>query len=166
MTDSQWFVDQYDSYVERQGDDGSVLEKSRDYVAHAYADAVEAGWIGRLTVDLVVEGRNAFDRLVGPVRDRRRSGLRADMGHLHDALNGDTILGRDDPILSKAFLLGDGRDKTLRMWAVEDWQMAVRERYQNAATVTIAAAGFDTEAQQIIDAMQRQGARVTGDLFS
>lgn len=160
-----WFVDQFDTFV-TENDEGVELEKSRDAVAHAYADAVEAGDIARWDADTTSEGRGLFDRLVKPVREQRKSTMRSDAQYLVDALNGDTILGRDDPALSQAYPLGDGRDKTLRFWTAEDWRSAVTERYRNAAAVTEAARRLDELADRIVAALVSHGVNTTGDLFA
>ena len=165
MTLDEWALDFYDRYVARQG--GPVAqEKIRDAMGVAYSDAVDTGVIAPEVVTPYEAGRRLYERHIKPVRKRRSNSLRADGGHLLDALNGDTILGRDDPVLGRAYPLGDGSDKTLRHWTTQDWQNATTERYRNAAAVTVMAAEFDQEvAAEMIQRMLRKGAVRTGDLF-
>ncbi|GAB2906763.1 hypothetical protein GCM10027047_01230 [Rhodococcus aerolatus] len=165
MTDAQWFLDRYDEAVAESGSDGTEPHKVRDQVAQRYCDDVETGRITPVQDDLVTQGRNLFDRVVKPERDRRRSSMRRTMGDLLDAINGETILGTADPKLDQAFALGDGRDKSLRHWTVDDWQAATTERYRNAAQATASASTFDEGAAQIVSAIRRSGVRTTGDLL-
>lgn len=165
MSDKQWFMESFDGYVAGEGDSGAVLDKSRDAVAHQYADGVESGVIDRPETDLVQEGRDRFDRFVVPLRERRKSQMKRSARELLEALSDGTILGLDDPRLAQAFPTGDGRDKTLSLWTVGDWETARTERYRNAASVTSAARDFDLDAQQFIDLINSRGVRTTGDLF-
>ncbi len=167
MIDKQWFVEQFDRYISSNTDDGAELAKSKDAVAHAYADAVESGEIERWQADVFTEGLALFDRHVKPIRERRKSAMRRDVEYLIDALKDGTMLGADDPVLNQAFPLGDGRDKTLRFWTAEDWRSATTERYRNAAAVTGAARRFDEElADLIVRALAGRGVNTTGDLFT
>lgn len=162
-----WIIDRYDEFVGSEGDDGALVEKSRDAVAHAYADAVESGAISRPTVDLVTEGRSLFNSHAGRAREQRRVSMKNSAAHLLDALLGETVLGADDPALGLAYPLGDGTDKVLRLWTVDDWQAAKDERYRNAAAATGAAADFDSNvASEFIAALRKRGKRTTGDLFA
>ena len=83
------------------------------------------------------------------------------------ALNGETILGGQDPALHLAYPLGtsDGRDKVLSLWTREDWRNASMTRYRNAAEVTAAAQIFEEQATIIADRMLSAGAGTTGELL-
>jgi len=165
MTDRQWFIEQYDAIVKNSGDDGSEVDKTKDAVAHVYADGVETAEIERWATDLVAEGRALFDQMVKPERDRRRNEMRKSVEYLLDTLADGTILGVNDPKLDLSYAVGDGRDKTLRLWTQDDWQSSTTARYRNAAQVTRAASTFDDGATKIIRAMQARDVRKTGDLF-
>jgi hypothetical protein len=165
MTDRDWIVAEYDAVVAAEGDEGAVLEKSRDAVAHAYCDAVETGRIDRAMDDLVGEGRLLFDRFVGPERRRRRESMQANAEYLLSALRHETILGPSDPAFVVPFPLGDGRDKVLGLWTLEDWGGAVNERNRNAVAVAAKAHEFGTVAKEITGQMESQGCRTTADLF-
>jgi len=165
MTNRQWFIDQYDHIVAEAGDDGSEVDKTKDAVMHKYADGVETGDIERYTTNVTAEARALFDQFVKPERDRRRNEMRKSVEYLLDALMDGTILGVNDPKLDLSYAVGDGRDKTLRLWTQDDWQSATTARYRNAAQVTKAASAFDDDATRIVHAMQARGVRKTGDLF-
>lgn len=164
MADREWFIDAYDRIVEEAGDDGLDVGKAKDAVAQAYADAVETGEIDPVGRSPIEEGHLYAEKWINGTRTTRKAGLRRSMQEILDALSGETILGTEDPYLAQAFALGDGRDKTLRAWTEDDWQIAIVERYRNAAEVTAAAAEFDALARQIIDRLHARGVRTTGDL--
>lgn len=163
--DRTWFVEQYDAAVRASGTGGNEVDKSRDAVADAYEVGVESDAFPRWETSLREEGRALFDRIVKPVREQRKAAIRRDAEFLVAALRGETVFGELDPTLDQAFPLGDGRDKTLRLWWVDDWQNAAMERYRNAAAATEAARQFDLSAQAIIAAMRRRNAETTGELF-
>lgn len=165
--DREWFIETYDGFVSDSRDDGAALEKCRDAVATAYADAVESGTADRWTPDLVTEGRALFNQFIEPERERRRTSVKRSWRNLLDALSGETILGRDDPALALAYPIGDGTDKTLFYWTAEDFQAATMERFRNAAAATEAAAEFDREyASAFIAAMKRRNVAYFGALFA
>lgn len=162
----EWFIRQFDEYIAGEVA-GSGVEKSRDGVAHAYNDAVEAGELKRQRSNLIDEGRELFNRYVLPAREARRNGIRTAAQPILDALNDDTILGLNDPVLSQAYPIGDGTDKTLRNWTVDDWTVSTNERYRNAARVTAAAKEYDEEvATPIIKALRRFERLTTGELLA
>lgn len=165
MTDKQWFIDQYDTVVSKEPVAGSTVEKSRDAVAHAYADLVENDETKRRKFELVDEGRFLFDREVGGERERRRGSLKRDAEYICDALKGDTILGTDDPVFAQAVKLGNGSDKTLRYWTAADWIGAIQERTDQAEDAKKAAREFSTVATHIVSAMTERGVTQTGRLF-
>lgn len=165
MTDKAWFIQKYDGVVADAGPEGAYLEKARDAVAQAYQDAIESGEILRWQAEIKDEGRALFDRLIKPVREHRKSSMRRDAKYLVDALNGQTVLSGDDPVLHSAFPIGDGRDKTLRLWTLDDWRSATTERYRNVAAVTAAAREFDEYADAISRALLARDVDTTGDLF-
>ena len=167
MTDqlTEWLVATYDEVVTGEGADGATVEKARDAVAHAYADAVDRGEIDRVAVDVVAEGRDLFDRHIGRTRTRRRESIRKDMEYMLDALADETILGRHDPIFQQAYPLGDGRDKVLGLWTQEDWLGAAAERNSNVVAAAAAAHSFEVMAKAIVDRLRDASAGLTIDLF-
>ena len=85
--------------------------------------------------------------------------------YLLDALQGDTILGRDDPYLRMAYPLGDGTDKTLALWTTRDLESARTERYRNASAASVAASEFDLDfASKFIAELEQRNAAQIGDL--
>lgn len=163
--DADWFVAQYDHFVASQ-DDGAEVDLSREAVAVEYVTAVTDGRVGRHTADLFAEGRALFDRWVGRKRTQRRNSFRKDLEWLADALNGETILGTDDPAFAQAYPLGDGRDKCLGDWTVNDWAGAVNERNSNAVAVAAAAHEFQQLAGAVTHRMRASGAQKTSELFA
>lgn len=163
--DNEWFVKTYDAFVASEGDTGADLEKSRDEVAHSYATAVENGDVKRHQDDLVAEGRKLFDRWVGRVRSARRDSFKRDVLYLIDAASDETILGPNDPVFATPYPLGDGRDKVLGLWTVEDWLGAVHERNSNAVAVAAAAHEFSICANVIVERLKSTNSRITSQLF-
>ena len=169
-TDKEWLeyaVESYDKHVAANAAEGVTVRASRDAFVDDYIARVNSG-TPRYRPDLDTEARTLWTRGVDPVRKGRRNSLTRVGRHLLDALNGDTILGVDDPLLDQACPLGtpDGRDKTLRHWTRPDWETARTERYRNAADATSAAREFDVDvAEQFITLLRRPNVRRTGDLF-
>lgn len=166
MTDhNEWFIHEFDRTVAESGD-GNELAKSRDDVAHAYATAVEAGDLEAWRDDLVEQGRDLFDRFVKPERTARRNAFTRELEVLIDALNGDTILGRDDPRFAQAIPIGDGRDKRLGAWSPEDWLTATTTRTRNSESVATATREFAEKSTVVVSAMFQAQVRATEDLFN
>lgn len=167
MTAEDWIEREYDRIVGERGTEGITQKEARDIAAQRYETAVRSGDIDREELDLYVEGGQLFDRIIKPLRQRRKTSLQTDMETIVAALNGETILGDEDPILHIPYPLGtqDGRDKVLNLWTREDWRSAAMTRYRNAAEVTAAAQIFDEQAATIVDRMTQKGVDITGLLF-
>lgn len=167
MNDAEraWFISQYDQVVADEAD-GIGFGKLRDALAHAYADAVESGEVKRPSLHLVEVGATLVDRYVRPERIRRRENMRRTAEFIRDAIrhpeDGATLLIDGDPVLDLAHGLGDGRDKVLRGWTIEDWRTATLVRYSNAAAATAAAKDFHDIADQIVAGMVARAAGTTG----
>lgn len=164
MTDTPWIVDVYDEFVSKNTT-GCTVEQSRDAVAKAYVVAVEAGDMPRWLDDLETEGRQLFNRLVLPERERRKGTLVRQLEWIVDAILHATVLGDVDPMLDRAFPLGDGSDKALRHWTADDLTTAITERYRSAAATTAAAREFDRHAQDVKDLMYSRSATEIGGLL-
>lgn len=160
----QWFINKYDLYVESVG--GAVpLEQTREALDEAYRAAVNAGEITRAVVTMRDESRQMTREHIEPLRNRRRTALFNDGLLFVAVIEGETLLGDDDPYLGLAYPLGDGTDKTLRYWTAEDWESSVLERYRNAAAVTDAARRYDVElASKMVAALRAAGVRTTGEI--
>lgn len=168
MNPNDWMIHTFDRIIAEAGADGMALKESREQTAQAYEHAVRSGELDRPADDLYAEGLAVFDAAVKPRRKSRTTALHRDATIIIDALNDETILGRDDPILHVAYPLGtaDGRDKTLTRWTADDWSNAAITRYRNAAEVTASAQVFDEQAQTIAAALITRGVgATTGDLF-
>lgn len=94
---------------------------------------------------------------VTPDRDRRGNHFVKDAAHLLDKLS--TLDDLDDPVLRHAVPLGNGRDKVIGAWTVDDWNAATVERYRDAAE-------FDKTAAGIMARMLDAGVATTGELFT
>lgn len=168
MTSEEWIEREYDRIVTEHGDEGITVKEARELAAQCYENAVRLGEVSREDEDLYRDGLQLFDRVIRPLRQRRKAALQNDMDTIVAALNDETILGCDDPVLHVPYPLGttDGRDKVLSVWTREDWRQAAMTRYRNAAEVTAAAQAFDERAGAIADRMLAKGASTTGELFS
>ncbi len=166
-TAEEWMLTRYDRMVAESGDDGLTVKEAQSRLAEEYQTAVESGVVDRPEDDLFAEGKGIFDRIIRPARQQRKNTLQKDMEYMTAALNGETILGGQDPALHLAYPLGtsDGRDKVLSLWTREDWRNASMTRYRNAAEVTAAAQIFEEQATIIADRMLSAGAGTTGELF-
>lgn len=164
MSIRDWSVEHFDRIVSVAGEGGSKVSETRELFISDFVQAIQSGDLRLPVRDLEEEGRAAFERYVEPERQRRKTSLRATMEYIVDCLNDDTILGTNDPALDMAFLVGDGRDKILRLWLDSDWELFIMARYRNAADVTAAAAADDRLAQKILDALRGRGLKFTGDL--
>lgn len=164
MSVKEWAVEHFDRIVTSAGEGGSRVSETRELFISDFVRAIQSGDLLLPVRDLEEEARAAFDRFVEPERQRRKSSLRGTMEYIVDCLNDDTILGLDDPAFSMAFLVGDGRDKILRLWLDTDWELFIMARYRNAADVTASAASDDRLAQVILDALRSRGLTFTGDL--
>ena len=163
MSEQPWLIDIYDEFVASQPL-GASVEDSREAVSRAYADAVASGAMPRWEEDLETEGRNLFNRLVMPIREQRKSAMVKRFEWVLDAIMDGSLLDEWDPTLGHAYPLGDGRDKSLRLWSVEDLENASIERFRNAAAVTAAAAEFDKRAKTIADLMRARNVLKIDDL--
>lgn len=168
MSTEEWMIHTYDSIVASAGTEGITVKEARELAAERYEAAIRSGEIERYELDLFAEGGGIFDRVVRPQRQSRKSSLNRDMETINAALNDETILGSDDPILHIAYPLGtaDGRDKVLTLWTREDWRAASMTRYRNAAEVTASAQIFDELSTRIVDRMLTSGVDTTGELFN
>ena len=163
----EMFTDAWDEHFVDNPGCAPALKEACDAVAGAYIEAVNKG-APRWQEDLESEARALFARFIYPIRKARRASLMRDGAYLLDALNGDTILGVNDPLLDQPFPLGtpDGQDKALRFWTWEDWTTARDERKAGAVAAQVAADRFDVEvAERFIALLRGPNVRQTGDLF-
>lgn len=165
--DTQWVTDTYDRLVnESPGDEGLQLKEAREAFATTYEDAVRTGALERPDFDLYAEGQAIFGNVIAPLRQGRKAIFRQEMQFLIDALNDQTILGREDPRLAHAFPLGNGRDKTLSEWTVADFRESSTVRRQKIAELTEAAALHEDLVETLTAALRSRGAVKVGDAFT
>ena len=163
-----WMENTYDAIVAESGDDGITSKECKEKYAQRYDAAIESGELERNTITAYEEGLGHFDRYIKPKRRARARKLQDDIEQIVAALNDETILGRDDPILRIAVPLGDidGRDKIIGLWTADDWHNATITRYRKAAELTTAAAMFDEHATIIKQQIVSRGVQKTFDLFN
>lgn len=167
MTDRDWIIATYDEIVAAHADAGVRVEEARVEFMARYAEAVTSGAVSGQAFDDMEIGAILFDQVVRPARSQRRSSWKSNLGYLGSILLGEEVDGDlVDPILNMAFPVGDGSDKTLRLWSEEDWKQSVVSRYRNAADATAAAAEHDRLVGAILDAFATTGAVFTRDLFA
>ena len=163
----EWIEREYDRIAVEYDTDGITQKEARDILAQRYEDAVRAGDVEREDLDLYGEGKQLFDRVINPLRQRRKTTLQNDMEAIVDAINDDTMFGTNDPILNVPYPLGtaDGRDKILGLWTREDWRRSQITRYGKAAEVTAAAQIFADQAEVIVARMAQKNVDITFGLF-
>lgn len=163
MIDKQWFIEAYDEIVADEAE-GIGFSKARDQVAHAYANAVQSG--DELADELsdVEIGRLLFDQNVRPERDHRKMSFRKHIEYLLAWLDDPESTIVRPPELDLAMPVGNGVDKILGKWTVDDWRTATTERYRNASDVTAAARDFDDQARLVMARLIESGAQFTEDL--
>lgn len=166
MSDKDWSIAIYDEIISERPDEGMLLEESRDAFAHKVADAILLGHIKRPGLSDLEMGRILFKRHIEPARSRRRQSMKRDMEYVLAWLTGDPEEEADmAAVCARAYMLGNGSDKTLNYWTAEDFEAATIERYRNAAAATKAAADFDQLARQIINFLTERGAPMVGRLM-
>lgn len=154
----------YDLAVKRAGLDGIKVADARAEVVDEVTRMLVAGELDPLGPTEQAEA--IVDRSLVPGRKARRAALHSEVEYLLDALADGTILGRDDPRLAQALPLGDGRDKTLALWAADDWQAALNVRRSKRDELTASVQIFEEAVTTVITAMQTSGSATIADLFS
>lgn len=165
MTDKSMILSIYDERLAVEVD-GASYDKAVDMVAGDLADGIEAGRIQRPERTLMEECRDLVRATLRNARRARRNSMRKQLDWIVAALTGNPDEEADmSVVLGQAYMLGDGRDKTLRYWTVEDFVGATMTRYRKAAEATEAATEFDERAQQVIAIMRERGASTLGLTF-
>lgn len=163
MIDKNWAISVHDEHVKLHG--AMAVSESRAKFAARFAKDVAAGTMKRSKRTVAQEGAAEFDRLILPLREKRRASMRHDFEYVADSLFGAGDGATMDPIMSCAYPTSTGHDKTLSAWTVEDLLMSVANRYRGAEEQTAAAKEHDAAAQPLIDAMNRLGVATLGALF-
>lgn len=162
IDENDWFSHAYDEVVGSEVD-GIGRDKLRDELAHGYLNAVERGEV-RLPSEMDM-ARAKADQYLRPIRKGRTESFRRDIQNLLEALHDETILGVDDPRLQQAVPVGDGKDKRLSYWTVQDWMTAVKVRQRNVQRAAEAATDFTEIAEAMVGEMARRNVRTTGDMY-
>ncbi len=162
MADDAWILSEYDGSVTAAGTDGIKVGDACAEVALRFARAIESGEISLTPAEIATA---QVRQVVTKARSGRKATWHRELSHIVAALRDETILGRTDPRLWQAFPLGDGRDKALALWSIDDWKRA-SDVHRVKANEAIAAAQIIAEQVSIItSAMFAADAEITRDLF-
>lgn len=156
-----WIVHNFDRIVRSSGADGMKLADAKLAVAERVTEAIATGEY-QPTVSEIAEA--LVDRDVTPERRRRSRALSHEVEYIISALNGETILGADDPKLWVAYPLGDGRDKVLALWTADDWKSSRQVRGEKVADAIAADQIYGELVDQVVSAMVAANASTTVDL--
>ena len=159
--DKEYTLIVWNRIVADHGTDAVQLADSRAEFAAEYQRDVMAGKVTRPEMSLIAEGEALFDKHVIRERDRRRKGRH---GFAENIAN--SLFGTDDPLLDIAVPVGDGTDKVLRFWTIDDWRESIRVRERAATDAAESAAEHAKHANSVIVALANEGGGYTGDLFS
>lgn len=140
--------------------------ESKDAFVTKVADAIRAGRIPHRAVTPEDVARLEWVEKIEPLRDRRRQSLKKVIEYLRDSI----LYGGDganiDPLLSQAFPLGDGTDKTLGAWTPDDFRNASISRQKVAMEQVAAADEFDAVVEEFVSVMESRSAQSAADMFS
>ena len=148
--------DRYQRFVGARGRDGA---KRLDAVT-AIADQLR---------DEGVDLHDVYEQIVAKVvadldsRDRERQ--QDTLGWAVDALNGDSIMGRDDPILDLVCAVGGGVRKAYRFLDYEDLQAIVTAKARHLNDSATALALTSERVQALTAAMRTRHVDMLGDLY-
>ena len=158
--DKEYTLVVWNRIVAEHGAEAVVLAESRSAFAAEYQRDVMSGAVARPEVSLLAEGEALFDKHVLRERDRRRKGKHGFAENIATSL-----LGNLEPTLDLAVPVGDGTDKLLRYWTVDDWQESINVRNRAAADVVDSAREHEGYASVVIAALKIANGGFTGDLF-
>lgn len=158
-----WIVNNYDRIVRGAGGDGIKVRDARTAVVERIVCALETGEVEPLNAQRMAEAM--ADQAMLPARRARKTALHDQLNWIIEDLHGETVLGHAHPRLRQAFALGDGRDKTLALWSVDDWRGALNVRREKRDEFTAAVQIFEDQVQTVVAAMFAAGATTTADLF-
>lgn len=158
-----FFESIFDENTARMGTP-SPSESKEAFIA-TIADGVRSGRIPRRAVTVEDAARLEWLDHIEPLRDRRRRGLKKVIEYLRDSLLYGSDGANIDPLLSQAYPLGDGTDKTLSAWTPTDYQNASLSRQKVAMDQVASADEFDAVVAEFVSVMESRGAGSTGAMF-
>lgn len=169
-SEEQWWVNTFDDVVEELSvQDGVQVSQSKGLVVQRFVEAVREGAIPQPRVPSIEEiGFQRFQRFIPKQRTKRREHMVENLDYILDAIKDPSVgMTISDPMLKFAFPLGtsDGKDRSLGLWTIEDYDRSALRRYRNAADVTVAAKEFDERQQSIVNLMHERSAQFTRELF-
>jgi hypothetical protein len=132
---------------------------SGDVVADIADELRDAG------VDLGDVFEQIVDLVIGNLDDKDRRQQSDTLQWAADALQGDTILGADDPVLDRVCAVGGGIRKAYRYLEQGDLLAIIQRKADHAAAAATAAAETARVASTLLGAMNMRRARWLGELF-
>lgn len=154
----------YDNAVAALGN--PTKAESRAAFVQRVADRIREGMIASPIITPETQAEMLYQREIEPLRIKRRRSLLQVIRSLRDSVLAGTRLKELDPVLDQAFLIGDGTEKPLRYWRVEDYR-AVAQVSQKDATDKVAAADvLDAEVESLASCFEDVGAVDTYDLLA
>ena len=150
-----------DSLTPEEFDD-LVLAQYQEIIADAGKDGLKrgdaAGQIVKNISDAVANDEltlplDIYAMVKRVIHDRDETARQAQVDHVQlvvDCINGDTILGADDPIMDQVALAGSGLRKTWRHVSVDDLNAMAGVKLQHATDATAAANEFHKRVRVIV----------------
>ena len=130
------------------------------------ADRIRDGIIAAPIMTPETQAELLYQREIEPLRMKRRRSLLNVIRSLRDSVLAGTRLKELDPVLDQAFLIGDGTEKPLRYWRVEDYRAVVQVSQKDAVDKVAAADVLDAEVESLAGFFEKSGAVDTFDLLS
>lgn len=158
-----FFESVFDENAARLGN--PTPSESKEAFIATIADGVRAGRIPRRAVTIEDAARLEWLDHIEPLRDKRRRSLKRVVEYLRDSLLYGSDGANIDPLLSQAYPLGDGTDKTLAAWTPTDYTNASLSRQKVAVEQVASADEFDAVIEEFVAVMESRGAASTGDMF-
>lgn len=163
IADESYWVRLYDE-AGAEYDEAQPLDVLRKQAAARFVADVESGAVTPPQLDLEQHALDQFNRHVMPIRNRRANRLQTDLEYILDnAFSEDGAYV--DPLLDQVHRLGDGTNKPLRLWTVDEIHDWAYRRLAEAADVSEAAARAHRTAERLIGRMHDGGVGRIGDMF-
>lgn len=159
--DRYWFEQTYDKLLD--GDDTGLKQtEMQELFVADYLAQVRTGQVVRPELGLEAEGMYLYRQFCPPMRTARRRQFGKDQEWIQWAIDDPEIAGPfEETCLAMAYPVGDGRDKQLGLWTIEDWLIATTVRQQNVEEAKAALSEFENRQQHITNSMSRKHARTT-----
>jgi methionine synthase II (cobalamin-independent) len=143
-----------------------VGERKQDGAKRAEAVAQIADFLRQEGVELPDLYEQVVDAVVENLDDKDRLQQSDTLQWAADALDDQTILGTNDPILDRVCAVGRGIRKTYRYLDDDDLLSIASRKAKHAAEASAAAAATTELVRILLTAMRTRGARLLGELFA